>query len=101
VDDAVNRYARELIDAIDAAVARDPDVQACRRRARADGFELKVSLEAVVAVAGRTEPAVRAAVAAAPASLPQVPAARPYEITAADRRFLRSLRIAADSPENP
>ena len=48
MDETVNRYTQELIDAIDAAVARDPGVQACRERARADGFELEVSLEAVI-----------------------------------------------------
>jgi hypothetical protein len=100
VDDTVNRYARELIDAINAAVAKDPDVRACRERARADGFDLKVALEAVVNVAGRNEPSARAGVAAAPPSRQRRPTARPYEITAADRRFLRSLRIAADQDES-
>ena len=100
MDEPVNRYARELIDAVNAAVANDPDVQACRERARADGFELEVSLEAVVAVVGRNEPVVSAEVAAAPPSRPRVPVPRPYEITAADRRFLRSLRIAADRDES-
>jgi hypothetical protein len=99
VDEALNRYARELIDAINAAVARDPDVQACRERARADGFELQLSLEAVVGVAGRNEPAVKAGAGVGPPSRQHLPSARPYEITPADRRFLRSLRIAADPPE--
>jgi hypothetical protein len=94
VDEAVNRYARELIDAITAAVAQDGDVRACRERAHADGFELEVSLEAVVGVVGRNEPVVRAGVAVVPPS-----AARPYRITAADRRFLRSIRIAAEPTE--
>jgi len=100
VDETVNRYAQELIDAIDAAVARDPGVQACRERARADGFELEVSLEAVITVDGRSEPAVRAGVTSVPPLRQRTPAARPYDITAADRRFLRSLRIAVDQDEN-
>jgi len=62
MDDVVNRFARELADAIAAAVAENPQVEACREKARAAGFEMKVTLEA----------------------------------TANDRRFLRSLRIAAD-----
>lgn len=99
MDETVNRYARELIDAIDAAVAGDPAVQACRERARADGFELEVSLEAVIAVAGRGGSAVRAGVTSAPPLRQRTPVARPYEITAADRRFLRSLRIAAEPPD--
>jgi len=94
VDEAVNRYARELIDAINAAVAQDAAVQACRDRARAAGFELKISLEAVVGVEGRNQPVARTGAAALPAPRRLMPAERPYEITAADRRFLRSLRIA-------
>ena len=52
-------------------VAQDPDVQACRERARADGFDLKVSLEAVVDVVGRIEPP---AGATGPAVAPRRPA---------------------------
>jgi hypothetical protein len=44
MDDVVNRLARELSDAIAAAVAEDPRIEACRERARAAGFEMKVSL---------------------------------------------------------
>jgi hypothetical protein len=94
VDEALERYVRELIAAVNAAVTRDPDVQACRERARADGFELKVSLAAEVGIVGVTDPAGRASVAAAQPPSRRPPAGRPYEITAADRRFLRSLRIA-------
>jgi hypothetical protein len=100
VDEAVNRYARELIEAINAAVAQDPAVQACRERARAAGFELKISLEAVVGAVNRNPPAARAAAVVVPPSHRLMPARRPYETTAADRRFLRSLRIAtAETPE--
>ena len=42
MDDVVNRMARELSDAIAAAVAEDPRIEACRERARAAGFEMKV-----------------------------------------------------------
>ena len=98
MDDVVNRMARELSDAIAAAVAEDPRVEACRERARAQGFELKVSLEAVIGFVNRTN----AAAAKQPA--PQKGAARaaerrPFEISANDRRFLRSLRIAADETQ--
>jgi hypothetical protein len=95
VDDAVNRYARDLIEAINAAVAQDPAVQACRERARAAGFELKISLEAVVVSVDRAQPAAPAGAAVVPPTRRLMPAKRPYEITAADRRVLRSLRIAA------
>lgn len=38
MDDVVNRFARELADAIAAAVAESPEVEACRSRARAEGY---------------------------------------------------------------
>ena len=56
MDDVVNRMARELSDAIAAAVAEDPRIEACRERARAAGFEMKVSLEAVIGFMNRTTP---------------------------------------------
>jgi hypothetical protein len=90
MDDVVNRFARELADAIAAAIAEDPKVEACRERARAAGFEMRVSLEAVIGFANRSGAGTgrgrgtRAAVR------------RSLEITANDRRFLKSLRIAAD-----
>ncbi|RPJ61323.1 MAG: hypothetical protein EHM24_26535 [Acidobacteria bacterium] len=100
MDDLVKRLARELSEAIAAAVERDPGGEACRAKAKAAGFELQVSLEAVVGLAGRTgeRPAAasRVPIGARPAAAP----CRPFEMSAADRRFLRSLRIAADeTPE--
>ena len=38
MDDVVNRFARELADAIAAAVAENPQVEACREKARAAGM---------------------------------------------------------------
>ena len=55
MDDVVNRFARELADAIAAAVAENPEVESCRERARAAGYEMKVTLEAVVGFAARTQ----------------------------------------------
>jgi hypothetical protein len=96
MDDVVNRFARELADAIAAAVAENPQVEACREKARAAGFEMKVTLEAVVGFVTRNQPGQTAALAkvAAPARVAQPK--RALEVTANDRRFLRSLRIAAD-----
>jgi len=92
--DDVNRFARELADAIAAAVAENPKVEACRERARAAGYEMRVSLEAVVGFLNREKGGALARVSA-PARV--VPAQqRSFDITANDRRFLRSLRIAAD-----
>ena len=57
MDDVVNRFARELADAIAAAVAENPQVEACREKARAAGFEMKVTLEAVVGFVSRSQSA--------------------------------------------
>jgi hypothetical protein len=92
--DDVNRFARELADAIAAAVADNPQVEACRERARAAGYEMRVTLEAVVGFLSREKGAALTKVTT-PARL--LPPQRTFEITANDRRFLRSLRIAADT----
>jgi hypothetical protein len=92
--DDVNRFARELADAIAAAVADNPQVEACRERARAAGYEMRVTLEAVVGFLSREKGAPVTKVQT-PARL--LPPQRTFEITANDRRFLRSLRIAADT----
>jgi hypothetical protein len=95
MDDVVNRLARELAEAIAAAVADDPQVEACREKARAAGFEMRVTLEAVVGFVNRsTNPGGAIAKVATPAKV--VAARRALDMTANDRRFLRSLRIAAD-----
>lgn len=102
MDDVVNRFARELADAIAAAVAENPEVEACRERARAAGYEMKVTLEAVVGFVTRgpekeKEKEKRAAVAAKVAAPTRALIPRKSaELTANDRRFLRSLRISAD-----
>ena len=112
MDDVVNRFARELADAIAAAVAENPQVEACREKARAAGFEMKLTLEAVVGFVSRTQTAALAKVGtparaagtagstgAAGTSAPQP--RKNFEVTANDRRFLRSLRIAADETAEP
>jgi hypothetical protein len=114
MDDVVNRFARELADAIAAAVAENPQVEACREKARAAGFEMKLTLEAVVGFVSRSQtggalakvPAAarNAAKENAAAGAQSVGAQQPrrsFEVTANDRRFLRSLRIAADETTEP
>lgn len=86
----MQQLARELSDAISAAIAADPRIEACREKARAEGYELKLSLDAsvgFVSAEGVTKVAQKRA-ASKPAA----------EMTATDRRFLKSLRIAADEP---
>ena len=97
MDDVVNRIARELSDAIAAAVAEDARVEACRERARAAGFELKVSLEAVIGFVNRSTPGALARVTPSQKALRAE--RRNFEMSANDRRFLRSLRIAADETQ--
>ena len=92
MDDVQNRFARELADAVAAAVAQSADVERCRERARAAGYHLHVTLDATVgfaALAGHELPET----AAAQAPVEELPV---FEVSANDRRFLRSLRIAAD-----
>ncbi len=100
MDDVVNRFARELADAIAAAVAENPEVEACRERARTAGYEMKVTLEAVVGFVTRGVEKEKAATPAVTQKLPATTKAlvprKAAEMTANDRRFLRSLRIAAD-----
>src|SRR6266542_3271734 len=96
MDDIVNRFARELVDAIAVAVAENAAVEACREKARAAGFEMKVTLEAVVGFANRNQSSALAKVAAPARAAREAQPKKNFEVTANDRRFLRSLRIAAD-----
>jgi hypothetical protein len=104
MDDVVNRFARELVDAIAVAVAENAQVEACREKARAAGFEMKVTLEAVVGFVSRSQQPQTAALTkvAAPARVArEAQPKKNFEVTANDRRFLRSLRIAADETAEP
>ena len=96
MDDVVNRMAKELSDAIAAAVAEDARVEACRERARAAGFEMKVSLEAVIGFMSRTQTGALARTAIPQQKALPAQQRRQFEISANDKRFLRSLRIASD-----
>ncbi len=75
-------------------MAQSADVDACHERARAAGFHLKVTLEATVGFAhadGSDD------VEAGDAEL--TTDGQGFEVSASDRRFLRSLRIAADEAQ--
>ena len=98
MDDVVNRLARELADAIAAAVADDPQVEACREKGRAAGFDMRVTLEAVVGFVNRNSGAAVTKITT-PARL--LPARRAFDLTSNDKRFLRSLRIGADEAKEP
>jgi hypothetical protein len=94
VDSVMQQLARELSAAISAAIAADPRIEACREKARGEGYELRLSLDASVGFV----PSADGPAAAKPA-VPRRTSARPAaEMTVTDRRFLKSLRIAADEP---
>ena len=93
MDNVVNRLARELAEAIGSAVTVDPKVEACREKARAAGYEMRVSLEAIVGFGCVTNS--QALTKISTTSQP-VERSQRMSMTANDRRFLRSLRIAAD-----
>ena len=98
MDDVVHRFAKELADAIAAAVDENPQVEACRAKASEAGFDMKVTLEAVVGFVNRNNGAAVTKITT-PARL--LPARRAFELTANDKRFLRSLRIGADEAKEP
>ena len=93
MDDVVNRFAKELADAIAAAVAENPQVEACRARAREAGYDMRVTLEAVVGFVNRTN---GTAVTKITTPARMLPARKAFDLTANDKRFLRSLRIGVD-----
>lgn len=99
MDDVVNRLSRELADAMAAAVADDPRVEACHEKAKASGYDMKVSIEAVIGFANRANEPALAPVGVAVEHPVQAPKA--VGMNSNDRRFLRSLRIAADEAEQP
>jgi len=94
MDAVVNQLARELAEAISAAVADDARVEAIREKAREAGFDMRVSLEAVIGFVSRTPGPAPVKVASGRRAT--ATAKLPLDITANDRRFLKSLRISAD-----
>ena len=91
MDSLMNQLARELTEAVSAAVANDARVEACREKARAAGYELRLSLDAVVSFANKDNASGKQASRKASGR-------SAFEMSANDRRFLKSLRIAADEP---
>ena len=95
MDEALaNRLVRELAEAVAAAAAGDRRVEACHAKARDAGLELKVALAAEVRCVNPDCPSVAHGLSIDP--LPIVSPA-PAELTAADRRFLKAIRISSGS----
>ena len=82
MDPVMKQLARELTDAVSAAVSNDARVEAIREKARAAGLDMRVSLEAVVGAKGSKGRKGTGRLG--------------LEMSANDRRFLKSLRISAD-----
>ena len=91
MDDVVNRLAKELADSIAVAVSDSPQVNACRTKARDAGYGMRVTLEAVVGFVNRVDgqPVTRVSAAAR-----LLTAGSSLDLTANDKRFLKSLRIS-------
>ena len=95
MDEALaNRLVRDLADAIAAAAAGDARVEACHAKAREAGFELKVALAAEVRCVDSECPPVSPNLTIEPRAIVSPPR---RELTAADRRFLKALRISSGS----
>ena len=97
MDPVMNQLARELADVISAVVAEDSRVEACRDKARAAGYDMRVALDAAITfvpLPGSTH-AHNALVPVSGVKTHPAPKAS-LEMTANDRRFLKSLRISAD-----
>jgi len=90
MDSLMNQLARELTEAVSSAVSNDARVEACREKARAAGFEMRVSLDAVVSFTSRDESKTKVAGGR------RANGRSAFEMSANDRRFLKSLRIAAE-----
>ena len=97
MDPVMNQLARELADVISAVVAEDSRVEACRDKARAAGYDMRVALDAAITfvpLPGSTHVQGAMVPVSGVKALPAPKAS--LEMTANDRRFLKSLRISAD-----
>jgi hypothetical protein len=93
VDEALaSRLVRELADAIAAAAAGDARVEACHAKARESGLELKIALAAEVRCAHPGSPSDTPGLVVERRAIVSPP---PPDLTAADRRFLKALRISS------
>jgi hypothetical protein len=98
MDPVINQMARELADVISAVVAGDTRVEACREKARAAGYDMRVALDAAITfvpLAGAMQADGTALVPVSGGKVAPTPKAS-LDMTANDRRFLKSLRISAD-----
>ncbi len=98
-EEIIDRIGRELVAAIETALAADPRVQTCLEQARSAGVGFRVALNRARKDAVPVD-VDRGAEAVPPGTAPggmQAPVG--YSVTDSDRRFLRSLRIAVDEDD--
>jgi hypothetical protein len=98
MDPVMNQMARELADVISAVVAGDSRVDACRDKARAAGYDMRVALDAAITFVPLpgTTPTDGTALVPVSGVKPAQALKASLDMTANDRRFLKSLRISAD-----
>ncbi len=97
MEDKCNAIAKEFADTIAAVLADDPRIAALRAKARQEGFGIHLQIEANIGFKNCVPP--RPPQQAMAIYVPPTVAAKPgveVEFGSNDRRFLRSLRIAAD-----
>jgi hypothetical protein len=95
MDDVVNRLAKELAEIIGEVVAKDPRVEDCRTRARESGLDMQIALEAIMTFRNHVNVGDSTKAPKTTALVP-VTRSKAFDLTANDRRFLRSLRIGSD-----
>lgn len=97
MDPVMNQLARALADVISAVMADDARIDACREQARAAGFDLRIALDAAITFVPLQGSAGASGALVPVSGVKALPARTPaLEMTANDRRFLKSLRISAD-----
>ncbi len=90
--DVANKFAKEMAEAIAAAIAANEQVEAVREKARNAGFDLRISLEAKVGFVNRHS-GVSVTKITTPSRM--ITGSKAFDLTTNDRRLLHSLRIGA------
>ena len=86
----VNRYANEIADAITAILVDHSQIEACHTRARLGGYDIRVTLEAVVKCVNRSSGNPVSKIEPCRVVLTK----GTFDLSFNDRRFLRSMKIA-------
>jgi hypothetical protein len=93
VDEKVRQTVRNLEKSIEQAIGGSPQVEECLTRLRDQGYELSLSLQATLAYAPLGELDEKQVEQATEVSEDED---AEFRMSTLDRKFLRSLKIAAD-----